>query len=95
MVAHALNYTPTLWVYLYSIWLIALFATQVVISKGLKPLAWINGDFFRELVVPDFAICEEFAGFRRFATVVVLWGLMISVGPLVQLAAKFAKSQVG
>jgi len=95
VVARALNYTPTFWVYLYSLWLIVLFATQVVIIKGLKPLAWINLNFFRELIAPDFAVSWEFAGIRRFATLAVLWGLMISVGPLAQLAAAVAKSQVG
>jgi len=82
-------------VYLYSLWLIALFAAQVVMIKGLKPLAWINPNFFRELIAPDFAISWEFAGIRRFATVAVLWVLMISVGPLAQLAAAVAKSGAG
>jgi len=95
VVARALNYTPTFWVYLYSLWLIALFAAQVVMIKGLKPLAWINPNFFRELIAPDFAISWEFAGIRRFATVAVLWVLMISVGPLAQLAAAVAKSGAG
>lgn len=95
VIARALNYTPTFWVYLYSVWLIMLFATQVVIIKGLKPLAWINTKFFRELIAPDFAISWEFTGIRRFATLTALWGLMLCVGPLAELAATLTKSRAG
>lgn len=55
ILARALTQTPNFWVCLYSVWLIVLFATQVVLIKGLKPFPSINSQFFRDLIAPDFA----------------------------------------
>ncbi len=89
--AHALAYGFTFWFYLYSLWLLVLFMAQVAIIKDLKPYRRIAGrsfrEIFQELIAPDFAISWQFTGIRRFATLSAVWGLILCLGPLAQLAA--------
>jgi hypothetical protein len=81
----------TFWSYLYSVWLVLIYAAQVIIIKNLRLHPKLNKrtfrNFFRELIVPDFAVSWQFTGIRRFATLLTVWGLIISPGPLAQLAA--------
>lgn len=76
VLARALTYTPSFWVCLYSLWLVVVYATQVAVINGLKPFPWISTQFFRALIVPDFAPSWQ---------LVALWVLMFCVAPLAHL----------
>lgn len=78
----------TFWSYLYSVCLVLIYATQVIIIRNLRLLPRHDEgepqNFFRELI---FGVCWQLPKSRRFATVTVVWGLMLCHAPLSQLVA--------
>lgn len=81
----------TFWAYLYSVWLLLLFAFQAAIIGGVFPIARFNGRFLRELIASNFRISWEATRARRVATLSAVWALALCVGPVAQLTAFLAK----
>lgn len=87
VLARALAYGFTFWAYLYSLCLLVVFAGQIAIVTDAR-FPWLSGRFLRQLIAPDFAVDWQFEGFRRFATLSPVWGLLgliVALGPLAQV----------
>ena len=81
---HALAFGFTFWAYLYSVWLLLIYAAQVVIINNFRPREeadkskWPSS--FLKLIALDFAVPRQLAGSGRFAI-----ALAFSPGSLAQL----------
>jgi len=91
--ARALSYGFAFWAYLYSAWLAILFIVQITMLARVRLLPKTDARSLTKLFVPDFAISWQFAGIRRFGVVSAVWGLILSVGPMVQLVASVTKAR--
>jgi len=82
----------TFWSYLYSVWLLLIYVAQVVIIRNLRLFPRRNEgtspNFFRELI--EFGVSWQFAGIRRYATALALFGSIISADLLPQLVASIS-----